>query len=491
MSYDAIIIGSGAGGSAAAFQLTQAGQRVLLLERGQPLPKDGSTLDVEKVVKRKLFIDDDVWLDGHGNKIIPQERSNLGGKTKWYGAALLRFSQREFEGDAGHQCLPWPFAYQELEPFYEAAERLMGVRTFPIEPDFQKIVAGLRSKDQGWQKQPLPVGLATDILSYPEEAKHFDAFASARGLKSDAETCLLDRVKNKPNLQILTGKKVVALRSAARNNKRIAGVECEDGSRYEADVVLLAGGALHSPRLLQTYVKDTGLANELVCCDLIGRNYKYHLLTAMLMLTTSPQTDVLRKTTLLTHDALSHSSVQPLGWMDGELLAPELPSFVPRWAANIIGKRVYGFFLQTEDGSHPDNRVVAAARDHDMPVLDYDVRRVPAAYQEHQQFVRLLQRQLLSIGYLGLVKAIPVVGTAHACGTLVTGNDPASSVVDANGKVHGMDNLYVVDGSVLPRSSRVNPALTIYAWALRVASKLNTKGASYESTTSRHYSIRA
>jgi choline dehydrogenase-like flavoprotein len=44
--------------------------------------------------------------------------------------------------------------------------------------------------------------------------------------------------------------------------------------------------------------------------------------------------------------------------------------------------------------------------------------------------------------------------------------------VDAEGRVHGLDNLYVVDGSVLPRSSRVNPALTIYAWGLRVASKL-------------------
>ena len=63
-------------------------------------------------------------------------------------------------------------------------------------------------------------------------------------------------------------------------------------------------------------------------------------------------------------------------------------------------------------------------------------------------------------------------GTAHVCGTLVTGTDPAASVVDPEGRVHGMDNVYVVDGSVLPRSSRVNPALTIYAWGLRVASRL-------------------
>ena len=75
--------------------------------------------------------------------------------------------------------------------------------------------------------------------------------------------------------------------------------------------------------------------------------------------------------------------------------------------------------------------------------------------------------------------AIPITGTAHACGTLVAGRDPAQSVVDAGGRVHGMENLYVVDGSVLPRSSRVNPALTIYAWALRVASLLDSRARSH------------
>jgi choline dehydrogenase-like flavoprotein len=71
-----------------------------------------------------------------------------------------------------------------------------------------------------------------------------------------------------------------------------------------------------------------------------------------------------------------------------------------------------------------------------------------------------------------IVKPVPLGGTAHACGTLIAGDDPANSVVDAIGRVHGMQGLYVVDGSILPRSSRVNPALTIYAWALRVADRL-------------------
>ena len=336
----------------------------------------------------------------------------------------------------------------------------------------------------------MPVALAPDILDHPEEAKHFDAFASPRGLKADAENHLLDRVRGKPNLEIRTGKKVVALRATASSATRVSGVACEDGSHYQGDIVLLAAGALHSPRLLQTYVETNKLAANLACYPQIGRNYKYHLLTAMLMLTWKRQTDVLRKTTVLLHDALPHSSVQPLGWLDGELLAPELPRLLPRWGADLVGQRAYGFFLQTEDGSHPDNRVVAKANGTALPCLDYDSRRLPPARAEHQRLVRLLQRQLLSIGYVGLVKPIPITGTAHACGTLVAGNDPSASVVDADGKVHGFDNLYVVDGSALPRSSRVNPALTIYAWGLRVASRLSgrnlgTGGQGHESDATR------
>ena len=491
MTYDIIIIGSGAGGCAAAFQLTQSGATVLLLEKGQRLPKDGSTLDVDTVARRKLFVDDDPWLDRMGKVIVPQERSNLGGKTKWYGAALLRFAPHEFDADPAHQCLPWPIGYEDLAPYYDEAERLLGVRTFPIEPDFQRIVSGLRGQDPRWQKHPLPVGLSPDILSYPEEAKHFDAFASPRGLKADGESRFLDKVCNKSNLHIATSKRVCVLRSNPGDATRITEVECEDGSRYQGRTVLLAAGALHSPRLLQTYFEAHGLDQTLPSYGQIGRNYKYHLLTAMLMLNVRTQTDILRKTTVLTHDDLPHSSVQPLGWMDGELLAPELPGFVPRWAANLIGKRVYGFFLQTEDGSHPDNRVLAKASGSSLPQLDYDPARVDAAYNEHQRFVRMVQKQLLRIGYIGLTKPIPLIGTAHACGTLVTGDDPAQSVVDGNGKVHGLQNLYVIDGSVLPRSSRVNPALTIYAWALRVASRLNQEGENHERITAQRDPIRA
>jgi choline dehydrogenase-like flavoprotein len=473
--YDVLIIGSGAGGSAAAYALAQAGRRVLLLEKGRELPRDGSTMDVDKVIRQGIFKSKEPWLDRNGRTFEPEEYFNLGGKTKWYGAAVARFEPHEFEAEPAHQCLPWPISYRELSPCYEQAEALLGVHRFESEPDLQGIVAKLTRNGAGWNAQPLMLALNPRIVEHPEEAAHFDAFASVKNLKGDGQHALLERVKHLPNLKVQTGQAVREFIADPERPERLIGVRTESGSEFRADTVLLAAGALHSPRLLQGYLEVTGLDKRLPCAGVVGRNYKSHLLSAVLAFSATRKTDLLRKTMLLLNERLPHSSIQPLGF-DGELLSTLIPGFVPRWFARALGHRAYGFFLQTEDGSDPANRVVAKTNGAQYPQLDYDPARMPAAREEHRRLVRDFTLGLLKIGMPAGGQTIPLAGTAHACGTMVAGKDPRTSVVDADGKVHGMDNLYVVDGSVLPRSSRVNPSLTIYAWALRVAQGLQPAG---------------
>jgi choline dehydrogenase-like flavoprotein len=182
------------------------------------------------------------------------------------------------------------------------------------------------------------------------------------------------------------------------------------------------------------------------------------------------QSDLLRKTMLTTHAAYPHSSVQPLGF-DSELIATLFPKFVPRILARLIGRHSYGFFLQTEDGSHPDNRVIERGTTR-VRVMDYDAARTPASQKEHREFTHAFRRALLRMGFISFTQRIGLNGTAHVDGTLVAGTDPRDAVVDERGAVFGIAGLYVVDGSILPRSSRVNPSLSIYAWGLRVADLL-------------------
>jgi len=252
----------------------------------------------------------------------------------------------------------------------------------------------------------------------------------------------------------------------------MAAVITASGARYSGRQVLLAAGALHSPRLLQDFLADSGLQHRLPAAQHVGRFYKQHLLTALVAFTPRRQTDLLRKTLVLLNARVPHSSVQPLGF-DGELIGALMPGIVPRRLATALGQYAYGFFLQTEDGSDAANRVIAGGGS--LPQMDYDPSRLAPAQAEHRQLVRSFRNALLRAGCLGFSKGIPLSGTAHACGSLVAGDDPARSVVDAAGKVHGMDNLYVVDGSVLPRSSRVNPSLTITALAERFSARFPSK----------------
>jgi len=467
--YDAIVVGTGAGGAAAAYELARAGWSVLVLEKGTRLPRDGSTLDIERVVHRGEFLSREPWVDGDGQRLVPEEHFNIGGKTSWYGAALLRFAPGEFAAEPAHGCVGWPIDYQDLAPFYDRAEQLLDVRRFDAEPDLATIVRRLTIRSPKWRSAPLPMGLAADIVKNPVEARHFDGFATVAGLKHDAENAFLNAVSDLPNLRLEMTAEVAELMLDDPQAPRVNGVRLADGRTFSADHVLLAAGALHSPRLVQRMIERYGLAGRLPVSAAVGRRLKLHLLTALVAVSPGRKSDPIRKTVLLTHPAYPHSTVQPLGF-DGELIGTLVPKFVPRPIAAAIGARSYGFFLQTEDGSSPENRVheVSGAQGVER-VFDYREARVAAAAREHGAFVGGFRRALLGAGLISFGQRIGLQGTAHVCGTLPTGRDPASSVVDANGQVHGLAGLYVVDGSVLPRSSRVNPSLTIFAWSLRVA----------------------
>jgi len=127
--YDAIIIGTGAGGGTLAFHLAQAGKNILILERGPFMPQEKLNWDTSAVFLDNRYHTKETWLDKDGKELHPQQSYFVGGQTKVYGAALFRMRAEDF-GIIHHKggiSPAWPISYSDLEPYYTRAEGLFHV----------------------------------------------------------------------------------------------------------------------------------------------------------------------------------------------------------------------------------------------------------------------------------------------------------------------------------------------------------------------------
>ena len=128
-NYDVIIIGSGAGGGTLAHALAGTGKRILLLERGDFLPREMDNWDPKPVFVDGKYISKDTWFDRDGKPFQPQVHYFVGGATKLYGAALYRLRPQDF-GEIKHVSgisPAWPLSYDDFEPWYSKAEQLYQV----------------------------------------------------------------------------------------------------------------------------------------------------------------------------------------------------------------------------------------------------------------------------------------------------------------------------------------------------------------------------
>jgi len=251
--------------------------------------------------------------------------------------------------------------------------------------------------------------------------------------------------------------------------------------RYSADVVVVAAGAVNSAALLLRSASDVhpnGLANS---SDQVGRNYMAHINSGVIAISQSPNETKFQKTLGLNDfywgapdSELPLGHIQMLGKSDRNILRAGAPWFAPGLALDYMAKHAIDFWLTTEDLPLPDNRITV---DREGTI------NLSKVYRNEEPHRRLLSKLQGLLGHIGcsermiprfsvLDQRIPLAGIAHQCGTLRFGDDPATSVLDANCKAHELDNLYVVDTSFFPSSSAVNPALTAMANALRVGDHL-------------------
>jgi choline dehydrogenase-like flavoprotein len=353
MQYDAIIIGTGAGGGTLALHLARAGKKILILERGPFLPQEKLNWDTSAVFLDNRYHTKEVWQDKDGKDLHPQQSYFVGGQTKVYGAAMFRMRAEDFGliQHKGGTSPAWPITYADMEPFYSRAEELFcvhgslgsappvagGYRSsfdptepfhskkypFPAlsnEPRIQAIEESVRQL--GLSTFPIPLGLKRDevslLTSRCVRCDTCDGYPCLVHAKSDADINCIRPILDLPNVTLLTHSRVTRLVTNSQGTAVTAVEVIHSGSstpqdasiglafaapstegrvvRYSADIVCLCAGAINSAAVLLASANEkhpNGLANS---SDQVGRNFMYHQADAILAISTERNEDSYTKT---------------------------------------------------------------------------------------------------------------------------------------------------------------------------------------------------
>jgi choline dehydrogenase-like flavoprotein len=493
--YDTIIVGSGAGGGTLAYKLAMAGQRILILERGGWLPREVQNWDANEVFCKSRYVSPDTWLDGSGKPFQPQIHYNVGGATKFYGAALFRLRPQDF-GRVAHRCgtsPAWPVSYTDMEPYYSAAEQLYQVhgnhgddpaegewsRQYPHpavshSPRIAEIAAKLRAGGYHPFHAPSAVLLneARPELSACIRCNTCDGHPCLVNGKADADVIAVKPIVDYPNVTLITNAEVVSLyavggRIGAVNVRHDQGLHS-----YYADNVVLAAGAVNTAKILLR----SGIANS---SGQVGANYMCHNSRAVMAIDTEPNTTVFQKTLAL-HDFLwgdseypyPMGSIQMVGKSCAAAMRSEnrLAAVAPELPLREIARRSVDFWLTTEDLPVRSNRV--SLTPSGQVQLSYTPNNTESARQLYMRLKTVMRDAGMDRHTVFASNRIGLAGVAHQAGTCRMGDDPRSSVVNATGRSHELSNLWIADASVFPSIGAVNPALTVMAHALRVAGQL-------------------
>ncbi len=487
MEPDIIIIGSGMGGATLAAALAPTGKRILIVERGQRMEDTPASRDPVAIFKHGHFRPDETWLDGAGQGFNPGNYYVVGGNSKLYGAVLIRYRAQDFAPlhHMGGTTPGWPFGYDVLEPWYQRAEDLYQVRgtlgqdptepphsgryNFPAVPD-EPAIADFRARLQRVGLHPASLPLGVDIDRWLARGQTpWDAFPNTCGGKMDAETVGLAYALQHPNVTLQTGSRVTRL---IASGGRITGVQVVGQGVLTAPTVILCAGAVQSAALLLASAdadNPRGLANR---SDQVGRNFMNHNLSAVLAIHPFRRNPSIYQKTIMINDFYLTGgpngeplgNIQMLGKISGPILASDTPFPAP--LANWIAGHAVDVLAMSEDLPNPDSRVTLQG---DQIVLDWK----RSNWDAHQALVAKMKTLFRRAGYpIILSRAFDRRTPSHQCGTAKMGLDPARSVVNPMCRAHDLENLYIVDASVLPTSAAVNPSLTIAALALRTGGHL-------------------
>lgn len=487
--FDVCVIGSGASGAVAADVLVDAGLDVLMIEEGGRLAAniDNETLDRSSPMALAREADGS-W----GERGWPWTTRNLGGGTVFYGGASFRYREFDFDPSALVEAdgleVRWPISLADLEPYYTELERRLAIDAPPpLGKAALNAPATLSMPGEhlwrgagalGYAPIPTPVAVDRRLC---DNSSLCICVQCPRGAKRDAVTAFLKPIADRPNLSIRTGIRAVALECST--HKRVDALACINlatgrALRLRAHRFVIACNAIQSAALLLRSASDLhpqGLGNE---NDLVGRGlcmklseYSYGEIAGVPA--KDDQHPIGYRGPFSTVSVLDHylDAKCPTG-VGGLIYEAKFddwrylrsPTLVAR-VETIIADRPAAtnrVRLSSECDAWGVPRVVMDYRTdpRDAARLDYMLDR--SANWLQAAGVRNVQRESSSF----------TLGSSHLHGTCRAGHDPATSVLNADGRLHTVTNVFVVDGAYMPYPGGLNPTLTIQANALRIARRI-------------------
>jgi choline dehydrogenase-like flavoprotein len=498
-----VIIGSGAGGGTLAHELTRRGIKVVLLEAGKR-----QSLESFSQVPGEAF-GQLTWLDARtqsGNWGVARDFPSLpvwhcktvGGTTVHWTASAPRLQPWElraktiYGNPAGTSLIDWPISYEELEKYYQLAERRLGVTRrngvpgLPASNNFKVMYAG--AKKLGYKQ------VHTGHMAINSRASDGRGFCiqqgfCVQGCKMGAKWSTLyteiPRAEATGNLDLRIESTATRIEHGA--DGRVNALVYRDGQgreqRQSARLVCVAGNAIETARLLLLSASakfPQGLAN---LNDQVGRNYCHHITGFVWGIFDKPVLSW-RGATLagvVEDEVLNDPRRGFVGGYRLELLSLDLPTFTSvglpygwgRDFASIIEnyRNIAGMFINGEDMPRFENRITLNPKVKDaygLPVANVhvDEHANDQAMRKHAQ--GQMSKMYEAIGAKRVALGPTPPATHNMC-TARMSSDPRDGVTNAWGQTHDSKNLFISDGSALSTSGAANPTLTIVALALRQA----------------------
>ena len=498
-----VIIGTGAGGGVLANELAQKGVHVVALEAGgRYLPEDYVNDEWESFGQL-------AWLDPRttsGDWRVAKDFSGLpawivkavGGSTTHWAGASLRFQEHEWKaltnyGNVqGANLLDWPIDAAEMDPWYDLAEKKLGVTLtnghagLPGNNNYLVFEKG--AKALGYQQVStgrMAINSDWNDDRMPCQQTGFCFQGCKWGAKWSSAYTDIPRGEATGNLEVRERAHVA--RILHNDSGAVTGVEYFDADGniqfQRARIVAVAGNSFESPRLLLNSASGRfpdGLANS---SGQVGRNYMRHM-TGSVYATFDKPVKMWRGTTMagIIQDEARHDPSRGfVGGYELETLALGLPFMAAfldpgGWGREFTTaldhyERMAGMWIVGEDMPQETNRVTL---NHDV-VDKYGLPVSNVHFDDHPNDIAMRnhaykqgQAVYEAVGATRTFPTPPYPST-HNLGTNRMSENPRDGVVNRWGQTHDIANLFISDGSQFTTGAAENPTLTIVALAIRQA----------------------